>query len=62
MIGSNGSGPGASRISGEISKVVAELPAMLEALTGMKLEELIGRVRGLDKRAADAEAEAEEVS
>jgi flotillin len=60
MIGGNGSGPGAARISGEVAKVVAELPEMLEALTGMKLEELLKRVPGVQK--ADAEAEAEEVS
>src|SRR5436190_1620030 len=33
MIGSNGAGPGASKISGDVAKVVAELPQMLEALT-----------------------------
>ena len=44
MIGGNGSGPGAARISGEVAKVVAELPEMLEALTGLKLEELLKRV------------------
>src|ERR671937_836553 len=58
MIGGNGSGPGASKISGEVTKVVAELPEMLEALTGVKLEELLKRVPGVR---ADAEAEAEEV-
>jgi flotillin len=61
MIGGNGSGPGASQISAEVSKVVAELPAMIEALTGVKLEELLKRVPGVQK-GADAEAEAEEVS
>src|SRR5919197_3547548 len=50
MIGGNGSGPGASKISGEVSKVVAELPEMLEALTGVKLDELLKRVPGVDKR------------
>jgi flotillin len=62
MIGSNGSGPGASKISGDVAKVVAELPEMLEALTGVKLEELLKRVPGVEKRRADAEAQAEEVS
>ena len=62
MIGGNGSGPGASKISGDVAKVVAELPEMLEALTGVKLDELLKRVPGVEKPAADAEAEAEEVS
>ena len=60
MIGGNGSGPGASKISGDVAKIVAELPEMLEALTGVKLEEILKRVPGVEK--ADAEAEAEEVT
>ena len=59
MIGGNGSGPGASRITGEVSKVVAELPEMIEALTGVKFEELLKRLPSV--QGADAEAEAEEV-
>ena len=59
MIGGNGSGPGASKISGEVSRVVAELPEMVEALTGLKLEDLLKRVRSV--KGADAEGEAEEV-
>jgi flotillin len=59
MIGGNGSGPGASQISGEVAKVVAELPEMIEALTGVKFEELLKRVPSM--KAADAEADAEEV-
>jgi flotillin len=59
MIGSNGSGPGASKISGEVSKIVAELPEMIEALTGVKFEELLKRLPSV--KPADAEAEAEEV-
>jgi hypothetical protein len=35
---------------------------MLEALTGVKLEELLKRVPGVEKRHDDAEAQAEEVS
>jgi flotillin len=61
MIGGNGSGPGASKISGEVSKVVAELPAMLEALTGVKLEELLKRLPSMQHDEAVADAEAEEV-
>src|SRR5256885_8977271 len=58
MIGGNGSGPGAAKISGEVTKVVAELPEMLEALTGMKLEDLLKRVPAV--KGADAEGEAKE--
>src|ERR671937_382175 len=47
MIGGNGSTPGASRITRDVTQVVAELPALLEALTGVKLEDLAKRVPGV---------------
>ncbi len=36
---------GVSRITGEVAKVIAQVPPVLESLTGMKLEELIGRLK-----------------
>jgi flotillin len=59
MIGGNGSGPGASKITRDVTQVVAELPALLEALTGVKLEELAKRVPGV--KGSDADGMAEEV-
>ena len=59
MIGGNGDGAGASKITRDVTQIVAELPAMLEALTGMKLEDLAKRVPGLK---GDAEGRAEELS
>jgi len=46
MIGGGGDGatPGAARITRDVTQVVAELPAILEALTGVKLEEMAKRV------------------
>ncbi len=44
MIGGNGSTPGASKLTRDVGQVVAELPAVLEALTGMKLEDLAKRI------------------
>jgi flotillin len=59
--GSNGDGtPGASRITRDVTKVVAELPEVLEALTGMKLEDIAKRVPGVnnkDDAAVDGQAE-----
>jgi flotillin len=47
MIGGGGDGatPGASKITRDVTQVVAELPAMLEALTGVSLEDMAKRVR-----------------
>jgi flotillin len=58
MIGGNGSSPGASKITKDVTQVVAELPEVLEALTGMKLSDLAKRVPGVkDEGAVDGDAE-----
>ena len=67
--GGNGATPGASRITRDVTQVMAELPAVLEALTGMNLGDLAKRVPGVadrdsedaDEREADADASAEEI-
>jgi flotillin len=59
MIGGNGSTPGASKITRDVNQVVAELPSLLEALTGVKLEDMAKRVPGV--RDSDADSTAEEV-
>jgi flotillin len=59
MIGGNGSTPGASKITRDVTQVVAELPSLLEALTGVKLEDMAKRVPGV--RDSDADSTAEEV-
>ncbi len=64
MIGGNGSTPGASKLTRDVGQVVAELPAVLEALTGMKLDELAKRVPGVGSNGeagGDAEGTAEEI-
>jgi flotillin len=42
--GGDGATPGASKITRDVTQVVAELPAILEALTGTRLEDLAKRV------------------
>jgi flotillin len=59
MIGGNGSGAGAAKITRDVTQVMAELPAVLEALTGRKLEDLASRIPGVG--GADAETQAEEI-
>jgi flotillin len=43
--GGNGSGDGLSRITGEVAKVIAQVPPVVETLTGMKLADLFDQVR-----------------
>ena len=45
--GGNGAGPGAHKITRDVTQVMAELPAVVEALTGTKLEELSKRIPAL---------------
>jgi flotillin len=60
--GNGGATTGASRITRDVTQVVAELPAVLEALTGLRFEELVKRVPGLrDAAAAAGEASADGV-
>jgi flotillin len=54
--GTNGGGPGAARITKDVTQIVAELPAVIEALTGLKLEDVAKRVPGVtDGTAEDRE-------
>jgi flotillin len=65
MIGGNGSSPGASRITKDVTQMMAELPAVVEALTGKKFEELARHIPGVGNGEphadADADGEAEEL-
>ena len=61
MIGGNGSAPGASKITKDVTQVVAELPEVLEALTGLKLDELAKRVPGVKGHDDAVDGDAEEL-
>jgi flotillin len=62
MIGGNGSSPGASKITKDVTQVMAEMPAVLEALTGMKFEDLAKRIPGVANGGeAEVEGDAEEL-
>jgi flotillin len=64
LIGGNGSSSGASKITGDVTQIVAQLPEVLEALTGMKFGDLTSRVPGMGREPngqADADGVAEEV-
>jgi flotillin len=52
----NGTGGGASKLTGDVTQIVAQLPPVIESLTGIKLEKLLQQVPSL-KRAASVPAE-----
>jgi flotillin len=45
--GANGSNLGASRVTGDVVNMLAQVPAILEALTGVRMSDLMERVPGL---------------
>jgi flotillin len=45
----NGSGGGASKITGDVTQIIAQLPPVLESLTGVKFEKLLEQVPALRK-------------
>ena len=53
----NGMGGGASKLTGDVTQIVAQLPPVIESLTGIKLEKLLEQVPALRKAAAPAETE-----
>ena len=42
---------GASKMTGEITKIAAQVPALFEALSGMNLHELMANVKAMKPRA-----------
>lgn len=53
--GSNGQGTGVNRITADVATMVAQAPAMLEALTGLTISDLLKSVPGMGNRGAAAQ-------
>jgi flotillin len=50
----DGRTPGVSQITGEVARMVAQVPELFETLTGMKVDELMDRLQGINSpRAID---------
>jgi flotillin len=45
----NGVGGGASKLTGDVTQIMAQLPPVIESLTGIKFERLLEQVPGLKK-------------
>lgn len=54
--GSGEGGDGVSRITGEVAKVISQVPPVVESLTGFKMGELMGKLRGSGPGEPPAEA------
>jgi flotillin len=53
LIGRDGDGAGASRITHDVTDIMAQMPAVMEALTGIKLKDVLRKIPAL----ADADVE-----
>jgi flotillin len=49
-----GKGAGASKVTGDVTQIIAQLPPMIEALTGLDVAELARRIPGMSPSAAPA--------
>ncbi len=52
----NGDTAGMNKITGDITKMAAQIPALFETLSGMPLSELLGKVRQIGDKSAKADA------
>ncbi len=53
-----GGGTGASKITGDMTKIAAQVPALFEALSGMKMSDLMSNVKAMKPRDASLDLEA----
>ncbi len=49
IVSTGDGGGGASNLTGEIAKMVAQVPELFETLTGMKVSEIMSRLQGIDQ-------------
>ncbi len=56
MVNTGGGEIGASRLTGEVTNIIAQVPPVIEAMTGLKLSDLMKKVPGLSKAAIDVPA------
>ena len=59
VIINSGSGPGggASKLTGDMTQIIAQLPPVLESLTGVKFEKLLEQVPALKKAMGKGDTE-----
>jgi flotillin len=53
----NGDGAGMSKLTGDMAKIAAQVPALFEALSGMQMSELLGKVRMIGDKAPKPDAQ-----
>jgi flotillin len=59
VISSGGDGAGSSKVTQDISNIIAQVPATVEAITGIDLTQTIRNIPGFNTNAASEAAENE---
>jgi len=54
----NGDAAGAYKLTGDVTKIAAQVPALFEALSGMQMSDLLGKVRMIGDKAPKPDAQA----
>ena len=49
----NGDSAGMSKVTGDIAKMAAQIPALFETLSGMQMSELLGKVRTIGEKRSE---------
>src|SRR6185503_289927 len=55
----DGATAGLHKITGDITQIAAQIPALFETLSGMKMSELLGKVRSIGDKAPKPDASKE---
>ena len=53
----NGSAAGVNKITGDVTQMAAQVPALFEALSGMQMSELFGKIRQIGDKSAKPEGQ-----
>lgn len=61
IINSGEEGGGASKVTGDITRIISQLPPILESLTGVKFDKLLEQVPALKKAMEDDEAAGDDI-
>jgi flotillin len=50
VVSTGGDSAGLNKVTGDLTKMAAQIPALFETLSGMKMEDLLGRVKNIGER------------
>ncbi len=61
VVSTGGESAGLNKVTGDLTKMAAQIPALFETLSGMQMSELLGRVRNIGDKAAKPDGKGKSV-